>query len=108
MHRRNVENTILQHGIEPNLCRMIKLHDADVFGDSSTRSDGAGVFTRLGQMLTFALQHLLLTGVTDSAIAPPRAQAAMLPKHALAPDRTLRERGRPRPGAPQDEDQGIL
>jgi hypothetical protein len=36
------------------------------------------------------------------------AQAAMLPEHALTPDRALRERGCPRPGAPQDEDQSVL
>jgi hypothetical protein len=34
--------------------------------------------SHLGQMLTFALQHLLLTGVTDSAIAPPRAFQALV------------------------------
>jgi len=48
IRRRNVENTILRHGIEPNLRRMIKLHDAQSYGDSSTRSEGAGVFTRPG------------------------------------------------------------
>lgn len=37
-----------------------------------------------------------------------RAQGAMLPEHAVAPDRSPRERGRSRLGAPQDEDQDIL
>src|SRR5215471_15837007 len=34
--------------IEPNLRRMIKLHDAEFFRDSSTRLEGAGVSTRPG------------------------------------------------------------
>jgi hypothetical protein len=36
------------------------------------------------------------------------AQAEVLPEHAIAPDRALPKRGRPRAGAPQDEDQGVL
>ena len=36
----------LQNGIEPNVCRMIWLHDAQLYRDVSTLAEGAGVFTR--------------------------------------------------------------
>jgi len=39
IHRTNVENTILQDGIEPNLLSAIELHGAQLFRDSSTRSE---------------------------------------------------------------------
>jgi len=52
-------------------CPTVALIDGSVFTRKPTSTDRSGM-SQKGQMLTFALQHLLLTGVTDSAIAPPR------------------------------------
>src|SRR5450830_1573144 len=52
IHRRNVENTIPQHGIQPYVRSIISSHIAQFLKNTSTRAADVEVFTQPGSLAT--------------------------------------------------------
>jgi hypothetical protein len=62
IHREKVENTILQHGIQPYVRSIISSHDAQFLQNVSTRAASVGVFTQPGPLAAITAPKLSLRG----------------------------------------------
>src|SRR5450759_1629730 len=61
IHRRNVENTIPQHGIQPYVRSIISSHIAQFLKNASTRAADVEVFTQPGS----CVDHFIVLGEAD-------------------------------------------
>src|SRR5450759_2619609 len=79
IHRRNVENTIPQHGIQPYVRSIISSHIAQFFKNISTRAADVEVFTQPGSLADMATspEHVRFTPDNGQGVVHPHRHLAV-------------------------------
>ena len=74
IHQRNVESTILQHGIQLYVCSIISFRGAQFHQDVSTRAAGVGVFTQPGPIAAVSNRSKPIGRIGTANTEAPRTE----------------------------------